>query len=512
MKKFEELMAIEERETRFAIRHGLRADVDALKAVYRETREGTPAETVAAFIKAVGYNRAAVAIATLVNRHSWDGRIGRRAAAWAAALPDAWDEKTAVEIGLYVDDVIHLAHFDQIVSAFMKAEPDPDPDGRPETISEDAAPEAAAQEAPETAPEAAPETVAQAEPEAQEERPETISEKEGMKKMKFEKVRYSIIGRFINGMKYGIRTREEYDGYSPEGINNIGIRKVKNWWYIDHIPSGLAVSTYGYKTRDAALADYLKNYAERVKDAETRMEKAVEAFRAAPLDEEVAAWETVNYCGEYEHRTCKLMDAARRAGILYRNNGSSGDLYGATFYGAPEALKTIKKMIAEYEKRDAEKAAEEAAQAEPEAVAALPEPETVAQAEPEAQEERPETISEEEVAPEAAQAEPEAAEADPEAQEEERADGYKPARGPVKPKDFAAEALTGRGWCIVFDSGMNRTRVIVQDGIRETVAPMIEEAGFWWSENMKSYNRKLTHKAHRAAVALAERLREAVAG
>jgi len=448
--------------------------------------------------------------------------------------------------------------------------------------------------------------------------------------MKFEKVRYSIIGRFTNGMKYGIRTREEYDGYSPEGINNIGIRKVKNWWYIDHIPSGLAISTYGYKTRDAALADYLKNYAERVKDAETRMEKAVEAFRAAPLDEEVAAWETVNYCGEYEHRTCKLMDAARRAGILYRNNGSSGDLYGATFYGAPEALKTIKKMIAEYEKRDAEKAAEEAAQAEPEAVAALPEPETVAQAEPEAVEERPETISEEETAPKMAPEElkefhdnwkrerlaaipdpdirekvasvlaafpavydrlyeedtegradysedvalfeawmqtpvcrefigycanvrgdifssdreaaafvaacreckarreeerpetisenetaPEAAQAEPEEaeeMEEERPAGYKPARGPVKPKDFTAEALTGRGWCIVFDSGMNRTRVIVQDGIRETVAPMIEKAGFWWSENMKSYNRKLTHKAHRAAVALAERLREAVAG
>ena len=64
----------------------------------------------------------------------------------------------------------------------------------------------------------------------------------------------------------------------------------------------------------------------------------------------------------------------------------------------------------------------------------------------------------------------------------------------------------------MFDSGMNRTRVIVQDGIRETVAPIIEKAGFWWSDNMKSYNRKLTHKAHRAAVVLAERLREAVAG
>lgn len=354
---------------------------------------------------------------------------------------------------------------------------------------------------------------------APEERPETILEnerKEGKKTMKYEKVNYSILGHFENGKKYGIVTRRAVSGYTAEGLEGVAIRKEKGWWYIDHIASGLAVVTVGSKTRDAAVKEYLENYAERVKEAEKRMgDKVKENFKKAPTEEEVATWETVNYCGEYEHRTCKLMDAARRAGILYRNNGSSGELYGATFYGSPEALKAIKEKIAEYEKRDAEKAAEEVAQAEPEAVAALPGPETVApaaQAEPEAQEERPETISEEETAPEAAQAEPEAAEAEPEAQEEERADGYKPARGPVKPKNFAAEALTGRGWCIVFDSGMNRTRVIVQDGIRETVAPMIEEAGFWWSENMKSYNRKLTHKAHRAAVALAERLREAVAG
>lgn len=459
--------------------------------------------------------------------------------------------------------------------------------------------------------------------------------------MRFEKVNYSILGHFKNGKKYGIITRRPVSGYTAEGLEGVAIRKEEYFWYVDHIASGLAVVTVGSKTRDAAAKEYIEHYAERVKEAEKRMsDKIKENFENAPSEEEVAAWETVNYCGEYEHRTCKLMDVARRAGILYRNNGSSGDLYGATFYGAPEALKTIKKMIAEYEKRDAEKAAEEAAPAEPEAVAALPDPETVApaaQAEPEAVEERPETISNSETAqePEAARANekkgentmkkyaayyedfpsiprifsaqnkreaekgarryrrawklpalirvdcltdeeaarlestvneffsagmeamdglkekveasplpvpaqaepeavavlpdpeaqeerpetipeeeaaPEAAEAEPEAQEEERAGGYKPARGPVKPKDFAAEALTGRGWCIVFDSGMNRTRVIVQDGIRETVAPMIEEAGFWWSENMKSYNRKLTHKAHRAAVALAERLREAVAG
>ena len=82
--------------------------------------------------------------------------------------------------------------------------------------------------------------------------------------MKYTKVKYSTIGRFYNGMKYGILTRVEWDGYIPEGMENIAVRKVKSFWYIDHLATGLAVSTYGYKTRDAALADYLKNYAERV--------------------------------------------------------------------------------------------------------------------------------------------------------------------------------------------------------------------------------------------------------
>lgn len=107
--------------------------------------------------------------------------------------------------------------------------------------------------------------------------------------------------------------------------------------------------------------------------------------------------------------------------------------------------------------------------------------------------ERPETISAEETsAP-------------------DRAPIDKPARGPAKPKEFAGEALSGKGWSIVFDTGLNRTRVIVADPLREKLAPMIENAGFFFSKSQNSWNKKLTHKAHRAAIALADNIRTALA-
>lgn len=110
-----------------------------------------------------------------------------------------------------------------------------------------------------------------------------------------------------------------------------------------------------------------------------------------------------------------------------------------------------------------------------------------------AETERPETISAEE------------------ASAPDRAPIDKPARGPAKPKEFAGEALSGKGWSIVFDTGLNRTRVIVADPLREKLAPMIENAGFFFSKSQNSWNKKLTHKAHRAAIALADNIRTALA-
>ena len=127
-----------------------------------------------------------------------------------------------------------------------------------------------------------------------------------------------------------------------------------------------------------------------------------------------------------------------------------------------------------------------------------PEPETAPEPAPD---ERPETISPDEVPETAPETAPEPSAMAP---------NDKAARGPAKPKDFAGEAISGNGWSIVFDTGMNRTRVIVADPLREKLSPVIEQAGFYFSRNMNSWNKRLTHKAHRAALALADSIRAAL--
>ena len=92
-------------------------EVDRLGAV-----EQTPAHTVTAWAVQVGYTRAAVVLASLVNRAAWDGRISREVKAWAAGVADAYDEEAAERLSLSCD-TIHRAHLDQIAAAFMKLTP-----------------------------------------------------------------------------------------------------------------------------------------------------------------------------------------------------------------------------------------------------------------------------------------------------------------------------------------------------------------------------------------------------
>ncbi len=86
-----------------------------------------------------------------------------------------------------------------------------------------------------------------------------------------------------------------------------------------------------------------------------------------------------------------------------------------------------------------------------------------------------------------------------------------PARAAIPEKTFAGETITGKGWSIIFDSGLQRTRVIVNDNARSKLAPIIENAGFFYSKAQNSWNKKLSWKAYRAAQALANELRAAVA-
>ena len=120
-----------------------------------------------------------------------------------------------------------------------------------------------------------------------------------------------------------------------------------------------------------------------------------------------------------------------------------------------------------------------------------------------------EAAAPEAAADEAAPVEPEAPAADEaaalEAAADEAAEEIQQAR-PVPEKTFRNTAITGRGWVILFDGGADRTRVILSEDRRAALAPAVEAAGFYYSRTLDSWNKKLTFKAHRAAVALAAEL------
>ena len=84
----------------------------------------------------------------------------------------------------------------------------------------------------------------------------------------------------------------------------------------------------------------------------------------------------------------------------------------------------------------------------------------------------------------------------------------KQARGPVPEKTFIGETIQGNGWKIIFDSEANRTRVIFETTPTAAAKAATENAGFYYSSAMNSWNKKLTFKAYRAAKALSSQLSE----
>ena len=92
-------------------------------------------------------------------------------------------------------------------------------------------------------------------------------------------------------------------------------------------------------------------------------------------------------------------------------------------------------------------------------------------------------------------------------QEEQPARDPKQARGPVPDKAFVGLEIRGKGWKIVFDGSYDRTRVIFKRKPSNAAREALDKHGFFWSPAMQSWNKKLTHKAFRAAQALALELR-----
>ena len=82
----------------------------------------------------------------------------------------------------------------------------------------------------------------------------------------------------------------------------------------------------------------------------------------------------------------------------------------------------------------------------------------------------------------------------------------KKSKAAIPYKSFVGTTLEGAGWRIVFDGEKERTRVILGNTATPAMQEAVKAAGFYWSGVMQSYNKKLTHKAHRAAQALAKKL------
>lgn len=401
--------------------------------------------------------------------------------------------------------------------------------------------------------------------------------------MKFQKINYSIIGRFENGSKYGIVTRQEVAGYTADGLDGVAIRKRGDFWYVDHVSTGLGVVTVGSKTRDAAAKEYVEHFKSMVESKPADFFKnAVETFQNAPTESDVATWEMVNFCTTRNYRFDRVTTAARRAGLITKKADDVSYLDGGNIniIGTPEALEPIREMIKAWAEKDAaetvqderpENISSETTDAaktenapvytfsettltckgvtfpveyniisdgsvlafvildvepsgyrhkqkivirpnEPEYAAALDAAKAAA-----ASGKRPENIStgyrkiatpagniiekaetvRETPAAETVKPEPAKAARDP-----------KQARGPVPEKTFIGETIQGNGWKIIFDSEANRTRVIFEKTPTAAAKAATENAGFYYSSAMNSWNKKLTFKAYRAAKALSSQLSE----
>ena len=82
----------------------------------------------------------------------------------------------------------------------------------------------------------------------------------------------------------------------------------------------------------------------------------------------------------------------------------------------------------------------------------------------------------------------------------------KPAQPASVDKSWIGTTIKGKGFNIAFDEKTQRTRVLFQAEPTQAQKDAINAAGFFWSAQLNSWNKKLTCKAHRAARALAETL------
>ena len=100
-----------------------------------------------------------------------------------------------------------------------------------------------------------------------------------------------------------------------------------------------------------------------------------------------------------------------------------------------------------------------------------------------------------------------AAKAQPKAERPAKAPAAKaqPKAERVAERKWVGTRITGNGWAIAFDEGLQRT-VVTCKAPSATQRAAIEAAGFYWSPKIGGWVKKLTCKAYRAAQELAEKL------
>lgn len=103
------------------------------------------------------------------------------------------------------------------------------------------------------------------------------------------------------------------------------------------------------------------------------------------------------------------------------------------------------------------------------------------------------------------------AQAEQEQADEQPAPDPKQAHGPIPEKTFIGTSIKGARFEILFDGETQRTRVIIPAEYREAARATVEKAGFYYSAPLDSWNKKLTFRAYRAAVALAAELEKVLA-
>lgn len=179
------------------------------------------------------------------------------------------------------------------------------------------------------------------------------------------KIQYFIIGRFTEGNKYGIVSKQAVEGYQIDDI--AAVRKTEGrqgaYWTIDSFKTGIGIVITGCKTRKAAIENYEKNWREKVSAilTEDRLKKSMEDLNAAPSEDELKQYEEIEYASVYDWRIDKVQQAAQRHRCIIKAEQGETWQRGGHFriYGTAAMLADVRAIINEWKEKETMKAAEE---------------------------------------------------------------------------------------------------------------------------------------------------------